>query len=369
MAQDRKGELNANNISASTQSSSGIGLAIRGADVSSLKKAEDKGAKYFHEDGRPDDALQILKDHGVNYIRLKIWVNPADGYNSKTRILAMAPRIKALDMKLLIDFHYSDGWADPGKQHKPAAWESHSFTLLRQAVFDHTFDVCNSLKAQDTIPDMVQVGNEINDGLLWPDGRASTNMDGLADLLKQGYNAVKTCDSSILVMLHLAEGGNNAGTRSFFDNLSSKGVCWDVTGLSHYSYWHGPLSALQSNLNDVVSRYDKPAIVVETSYPFTLENADNEENVVNMVSPSGQMTFDYPISPAGQADNLRDIMTVVKKVPYGRGWGVFYWEPTWTAVPGNGWDPTNPHLGNNWENQALFDFDSRPLPAMSEFRP
>ncbi|MBN1430892.1 MAG: arabinogalactan endo-1,4-beta-galactosidase [Anaerolineae bacterium] len=366
MAQNREGQLMS--IDAS-QPEDSIGLPIRGADVSSLKKAEDKGGKYYYEDGVPGNALQILKDHGINYIRLKVWVDPADGYNDKSTVLTMASRIKALGLKLLLDFHYSDGWADPGKQYKPKAWEDYDFDRLKQAVYNHTFDVCSSLKTQGTIPDIVQVGNEINDGILWPDGRAGFNTDNLAELLKEGCGAIKTCNSSTLVMLHRAEGGDNAGARSLLDGLSSRGVRWDVTGLSHYSYWHGPLTGLQHNLNDVASRYGKPVIVVETSYPFTLDNADDEENVVNPVSASGQMTFDYPISPTGQSDNLRDIMRVVKAVPHGRGWGVFYWEPTWTAVPGNGWDPTDPNAGNNWENQALFDFDNRPLPAMRWFRP
>jgi len=368
MAQDREGKLTPIEQEASgLPAGSGLGLAIRGADVSSLKKAEDMGGRYYYVDGRQGNALQILKDHGVNYIRLRVWVDPPDGYNNKEKVLEMASRIKALGMKLLIDFHYSDGWADPGKQYKPAAWEDYDFSQLKQAVYDHTFDVCSSLKAQGSIPDMVQVGNEINDGMLWPDGRASLNMGNLAELIREGCRAVKACNSSTLVMLHRAEGGDNTGARLLFDGLSARGSQWDVTGLSHYSYWHGPLLGLQSNLNDMASRYGKPVIVVETCYPFTLDNADDEENIVN--ASSSEMTFEYPISPAGQSDNLRDIMTVVKNVPDGQGWGVFYWEPTWTAVPGNGWDAANPQLGNNWENQALFDFSSRPLPAMNWFRP
>src|SRR5690606_31642149 len=149
----------------------GPGLAIRGADVSSLAKSEALGGVYRYADGRRGDALAILRDAGVNHIRLKVWVNPADGYNTKRQVLAIAARAKALGQKVLVDFHYSDTWADPGKQTKPAAWENLSFDELRQAVYDHTADVLGALAAQGTPADMAQIGNELNGGLLWPDGR------------------------------------------------------------------------------------------------------------------------------------------------------------------------------------------------------
>ena len=155
-------------------------LSILGADISSLKKSEDKGGVYAYSDGTQADALQILKDQGMNYARLRVFVDPADGYHGKEEILAMAPRLKSQGIKLLVDFHYSDNWADPGKQNKPAAWVDYDFEQLKQAVYDHTFDVCNSLVAQGTPPDMVQMGNEINAGMLWPDGDTTNHLDNLA---------------------------------------------------------------------------------------------------------------------------------------------------------------------------------------------
>jgi arabinogalactan endo-1,4-beta-galactosidase len=339
-------------------------LSIFGADISSLQKSEDLGGVYRDEQGVSRDAVQILQDHGVNYLRLKVWVNPVDGYNNRDKVLRMARRVKDHGLKLLVDFHYSDAWADPGKQFKPVAWQDFSFAQLVQAVYDHTYEVCHDLQAQGTPTDMVQVGNEINSGLLWPEGK-TPQWDNLAALLKSGREAVKAVHRQTAVMLHLAEGGNNRGARHWFDQVIARGVQFDVIGLSHYSYWHGSLADLQSNLNDLTARYQKDVIVVETAYPFTLAEADAQKNVVHSAD---QLTPGYAATETGQAANLRDVMTVVRAVSAGRGLGIFYWEPTWTAVPGNGWDPANPASGNEWENQALFNFDQRPTLALNEFR-
>jgi arabinogalactan endo-1,4-beta-galactosidase len=336
-------------------------VRIKGADFSHLAKNEAYGAVYRDSHGRRGDAVRLLRANGVNYARLKVWVNPADGFNSKERVLAMAKRAKAQGMKLLIDFHYSDAWADPGKQNKPAAWANLPFDQLTQALYDHTYDVIAGLRAQGTPADMAQVGNEINGGLLWPDGRWD-NWDGLAALLTAGSNAVKAASPSTKVALHLAEGGNNGGHRWWFDNAVSRGVPFDVIAVSHYVYWHGPLGALQANLMDLTVRYGKPVAVVETAYGFTLEQDDHETNIFNA---SLAQTGGYPATPEGQADALRDLFNVVAAVP--NSLGVFYWEPTWTAVDGAGWDPADPSSGDGWENQAVFDYSGRALPALRVF--
>jgi arabinogalactan endo-1,4-beta-galactosidase len=337
-------------------------LSIMGADISSLKKSEDKGGVYAYEDGTTNDALKILHDHGLNYARIRVWVDSPDGYHGIAQLLEMAKRLKEQNIKLLVDFHYSNIWADPGKQYKPAAWENLDFEGLKKAVYDHTFDVCNSLKAQGTPPDMVQVGNEINNGLLWPDGRNESNWDNLAALLKEGSRAVKDCSPSTQVMLHVAEGGDNRLFRWWFDNVIPHKVPFDVIGVSYYPYWHGTLSDLQNNLNDIALRYDKDIIVVETAYPFTSKENDAESNIIG-----SQTVIGYRLTPEGQARMLADVMVIVRGIPGGHGLGVFYWDATWTAVEGNGWDPSNTMSGNNWENQALFDYDNRALPAMSLF--
>jgi arabinogalactan endo-1,4-beta-galactosidase len=340
-------------------------LSILGADISSLHKSEDKGGVYKYSDGTKADALQILKDNGLNYARLRVWVDPADGYHDKDEILAMALRFKELGIKLLVDFHYSDDWADPGKQYKPSAWEDLDFEELKQALYDHTFDVCNSLVEQGTPPDMIQVGNEINSGILWPDGHTwnPPNWDGLAELLTTGYNAVKDCSPETLVMLHIAEGGDNEMAHWVFDNLTRWDVPFDVIGVSYYPFWHGTLAELQNNLNDISVRYDKDVVVAEFAYAFSVLEDDGLANIANR----NMATEGYMFTPVGQRNMLRDVMAVIRGVPNGRGLGVFYWDATWTAVPGNGWEAGNPSSENAWENQALFDFDDKALPALSEY--
>jgi arabinogalactan endo-1,4-beta-galactosidase len=336
-------------------------LSFLGADVSSLQQALDLGAEYYDVDGTRGDPLQILQTHGVNYIRLRVWVNPANGYNNKTRVVKFAQRIKAIGLKLLIDLHYSDTWADPLHQAKPVAWAGHNFSQLQADVYDHTYDVCASLKSAGAMPDMLQVGNEINPGMLLPDG-STNDWNALSALLKQGYNAVKACSASIQVMLHIANAGDKAGACEWFDQAASHGVLWDVTGLSYYSYWHGTLQEMTNTVREMQSRYGKPVVIAETAYPFTLVENDDEKNSIHSMS---QLSPDYPATPAGQAGNLRAVMNAARLCG---AVGVFYWEPTWTAVKGNGWDPTNPNSGSQWENQALFDYENKALPAIHEFK-
>jgi arabinogalactan endo-1,4-beta-galactosidase len=343
--------------------SGSTGLAIKGADISSLAKSEALGGVYKTSSGTTGDALAILKSSGMNYARLKVWVNPADGYNNKTRVLAMAKRIKAQGMKLLVDFHYSDTWADPGAQSKPAAWAGHSYSQLKTDVYNHTYDVLNALKAQGTTADMVQVGNEINGGMLWSEG-STDNWSQLAGLINSGYSAAKAVSSSTLVALHLANAGDDATVRWWFDNAATYGITYDVIGLSYYGYWHGSLSAAQTTLDDVASRYSKPVFIAETAYPFRL---DSDDSLVNQIDTTGELVSGYPATTAGQTAWMNAVANIVEAVPNGRGLGVFYWEATWTAVTGNGWDPTDAGSGNGWENQALFGFDDKALPAMSWF--
>ncbi|GAA1805323.1 glycosyl hydrolase 53 family protein [Luedemannella flava] len=356
--------INVDDVTFTRSGSTGGGsstISIRGVDLSALKKNEDKGALYYDANGNRGDAITILRNGGANYARLKVWVNPADGYNNKARVLTMASRIKAAGMKLLVDFHYSDSWADPGHQTKPAAWSGYSFAQLRDAVYNHTYDVLNALRNQGTTADMVQVGNELNAGMLLPDG-TSQNFYNLGQLLKSGINAVKAVNTGTRVMLHLAEGGNNSLFRWWFDGVVGQGVQFDVIGASYYPYWHGSLSGLQANLNDMATRYNKDVVVVETAYGFTTAQKDAHENIFNssLASAGG-----FPASAQGQVDELKAVYNVVRNVPNNRGLGVFYWEPAWTAVAGNGWDPTNPNSGNAWENQAMFDYNSRALPVVA----
>jgi arabinogalactan endo-1,4-beta-galactosidase len=338
-------------------------LALRGADISTLKKNVDFGAVYRDAGGRRADPFALLAAGGVNAARLKVWVNPADGYNSKATVLPMAARARAAGMKLFVDLHYSDAWADPGKQNKPAAWASLPFPQLRDAVYGHTADVLGALRAQGTPADLVQIGNEINGGMLWPDGRWD-NWPQLAALLTAGSTAARSVSPAARVVLHLAEGGNNSQHRWWFDNAVSYGVPFDVIAVSHYLYWHGTAASLATNLADLSARYGRDVIVAETAYGFTTAEDDHEPQIFNA---SLAATAGIPASPAGQVTAFRRVCDVVTGVPNARGIGVFYWEPTWTAVRGAGWDPANPASGDGWENQAWFDFNDRALPALQVY--
>jgi beta-galactosidase len=242
-----------------------------GADISFLPQLEDLGIK-FHDKGIEKDAVQILKDHGFNYVRLRIFNDPArdSGYSPKKGFCdlehtkQMAKRVKAAGMKLLLDFHYSDYWSDPQKQYKPAAWRNENFTQLKQSVYDYTKMVMQALKDQGATPDMVQIGNEINHGMVWPEGHIG-NLDSLAQLVYAGICAVKAIAPSTTIMLHIALGGQNDESHFFLDNMISRGVPFDVIGLSYYPKWHGTLADLHYNLNELARRYNKDLIVVEYS--------------------------------------------------------------------------------------------------------
>lgn len=242
-----------------------------GADISFLPQLEDRGFT-FKDEGTEKDAIEILNDHGFNYVRLRIFNNPAreggyspeKGFCDLENTKAMAKRVKAAGMKLLLDFHYSDYWADPGKQYKPKAWEGLGFQELKKALYDYTYDVIKQLQDQGTTPDMVQIGNEINHGIVWPEGSVG-NLDSLAQLLNAGAAAVKAVDPTITMMLHVALGGQNHESVFFIDNMIKRGVHFDVIGESYYPKWHGTLDDLRDNLTDLIRRYDKDVIVVEYS--------------------------------------------------------------------------------------------------------
>ena len=277
---------------------------VLGADISFLPQLEARGIK-FSDKGVEKDVLEILKDHGFNYIRLRLFVDPANdsGYSPKQgfcdlpHTLQMAKRIKQAGMKFLLDFHYSDTWADPGKQFKPKAWEELDFNQLAKKVFDYTTNVLLALKDQGTLPDMVQCGNEINHGILWPTGNVQ-HLDSLAILLNAGMAAVKKVDPSITTLLHIALGGQNAESEFFIDNMLKRGVSFDVIGESYYPKWHGTLEDLRKNLITLHEKYNKPVIVAEYS------QLKKEVNKIACSIPGNQMK------------------------------GTFIWEPlnTWEAV-------------------------------------
>ncbi|MCU1519337.1 MAG: Arabinogalactan endo,4-beta-galactosidase [Pseudarthrobacter sp.] len=353
--------------------------AVRGADLSNLVKNEDKGAVYFDAKGRQVDAVEAFADAGANLVRLKVWVNPADGYNTTNEVVASAKRAKAAGMKVLVDFHYSDRWTDPGAQGMPAAWVGLSPQAVADAVYAHTFEVLTALKDAGATADSVQVGNEINPGMLWPLGQTwdvnpsdsvtGAQWDNLGLFLSAGSRAAKDVSAETDVILHLTNINNGIGGLTWwFDEVTKRGVPFDTIGLSYYGFWHGSMADLQHAITTLSARYDRDVIVVENSYPFTLED-DAVDPWENVIRSQDQLVPGYPATPEGQAANFRAVQDVVASAPGGRGLGVVSWEPAWTAVPGNGWDPADPTTGNAWENQAMFDFEGRALPALREYAP
>ena len=277
---------------------------ILGADISFLPELEARGIK-FSDNGVPKDAIEILKEHGFNYIRLRIFnapgnpkgYSPNQGFCDLEHTRQMAKRVKAAGLKFLLDFHYSDYWADPGQQNKPLAWVGMDFTTMKQALNDYTVMVMKELKAQGTTPDMVQVGNEINHGMDWPDGNIA-NLDSLARLIYAGVTGVRAVSPSTPIMLHIALGGQNAESRFFMDNMMERKVPFDVIGLSYYPKWHGTLADLKNNMADLSSRYHRQVMVAEYT------------------------------------QLKKDVNDIAFTVPDGKSLGTFIWEPlsTWEQI-------------------------------------
>jgi len=335
---------------------------MNGVDASYLQQIEDAGGLYY-QNGAAKDALQIFKDHGINTIRLRLWVAPMIGYNDLGHTLTMAKRVKDLGLGLMIDFHYSDTWADPGKQYKPAAWSSLSGEELQKAVHDYTFQVIEALKKQGTLPDTVQIGNEITPGMLWDDGRVGgayeSNWPQFTALLKAGITGVQDAldkGEKVGIVLHVDQGANNSTCRWFFDNIVAQEVPFDYIGLSYYPWWHGNMTDLKNNLNDLATRYHKPILIVETAYPWSLENNDN---MGNLVGPLEELLPEFPASVEGQRDFLLKEIEILQDVPEGLGMGIFYWAAD---------DITSPHFGSVFENAATFDFEGNVLESLKVFQ-
>ncbi|MGP6486438.1 galactosidase [Duffyella gerundensis] len=360
---------------------------VKGADISTLPELEKQGGKFYNAANQQQDPIAILKANGINTLRLRLWVDPRDasgkayggGTNDLETTLALAKRGKAQGMQLLLDLHYSDFWTDPGKQFKPKAWEKLTFPQLEKQVHDYTRDTLARFKQAGVMPEMVQIGNELNGGMLWPDGKSwgqnGGEFDRLAALLKAGISGVRdnlSDPGQVKIMLHLAEGTKNDMFRWWFDEITKRQVPFDVIGLSMYTYWNGPISALKANMDDISQRYQKDVMVVEAAYAWTLDNCDSAEN---SFQAKEEKDGGYPATVAGQTAYLRDLMQAIRSVPDHRGKGLVYWEPTWIAVPGNTWATPEgmKYIHDEWkqgnarENQALFDCQGKVLPSIQVF--
>ena len=332
---------------------------LLGGDISMLTRIERAGA-VFREAGKPDDPIRILKRHGCDCFRLRLFVNP-NHVNAVVNDLAytrtLAKRVKAAGMKLLLDLHYSDTWADPGKQTKPAAWKDLPFDALVKKVEDYTAAAIADLRKAGALPEIVQIGNEIAPGMLWPDGQVGGKFntdkqwDQLAALLKAGIRGVRKGQGPggrVRTMIHIHAGGSWARTKHFFDRIRARGVEFDMIGLSFYPWWHGRLEDLSDNLRHTIEAYGKDVVVVETAYPH--RQAPRWENEKNMA---------WPISPAGQRAFLEAVIQTVRAAPGGRGKGVLWWYPESVPVEG-----LKIWFGGT---AALFDAKGNALPAVRAF--
>ena len=333
-----------------------------GGDVSALARIEQGGAT-FQNDGVTMDAIAALVADGANVFRLRLFVDPNGEevqVNDLPYTMALAERVVAEGATLILDFHYSDTWADPGRQTTPAAWQSLEFDALEDTVEAYTADVIAQMKDAGALPDIVQIGNEIDSGLLWPLGRIGgtgydqpENFERFGRLLKAAIRGVESAldaGDDVRIMLQYSQGASMGGTRWFFDRVAEQGVDYDVIGLSFYPWWHGTLSNLTINLHDAAARNAKDVMVVETNYPWRTG-----------WTPSGARADwqDWPLTPAGQADFLRDVIDAVAATPNGRGLGVVWWYPEAVLVSdlfvwGGG-------------ALALFDASGDILPAAGEF--
>jgi arabinogalactan endo-1,4-beta-galactosidase len=338
----------------------------RGADLSFEPQEEAAGAR-FSDGGAPGTALSILNHHGVNYVRLRLWVDPPPGYSDLASDLKMAQRIKAAGDRLYLDIHYSDFWADPTHQDIPAAWKGQDLAQLTSTVQSYTRSVIHAFAAQGTPVDMVSIGNEIRNGILWPVGQVDwtndTGWSNLVTLLKAGVAGARGANPPghrLQVMLHFDEGGNNVDSTRFFDHMVSGGVPFDVIGLSYYPFFHGQLNQMRSNVDALATRYGKPIVIAESQYPWTLAAGDSTGNFVWQTS---QLSTGYPASPGGQESFYNDALSILAQVPHHLAQGLFYWEPEW--IPGVGWEPG---AGTPNDNLTLFSFTGKALPSVGLFQ-
>lgn len=363
---------------------------IKGVDISSLLEVERCGGVFFDE-GRPAGALEILKRYGVNWVRLRLWNDPFDengaeyggGACDLAAVLTLAGRAKRAGMKWLLNLQYSDFWTDPGCQMLPKAWRGLDVQELECAVYGYTRDVLCACRAAGVMPDMVQVGNELTSGLLWPTGQlwqtGQPRWGNAARYLSAGVRAVREEAPQARTVIHLDHGGKNLMYREWFDHYFGLGGDCDIIGLSFYPCWHGKLPDLAANMKDLAVRYHKDLVVVEAGTAFTSESYAAWEKLDEACRKGPTAGADmagaleYPMTIEGQTAYIRDLAGVLRDVPEQRGRGFFWWEPAWLPAPGSGWAkrPGWEYLGkagpegNEWANQTLFDFDGNALPTLA----
>ncbi|MBB5219282.1 arabinogalactan endo-1,4-beta-galactosidase [Treponema rectale] len=361
---------------------------MNGVDISMIDQIEKSGGKFYNAAGEQQDIFEILKDNGVNWIRIRLWNKPVyendvydkngkriakkgspmgGGNNDLETDLRIAKRIKAAGLKFMLDFHYSDFWADPGKQYMPQEWKNLSPKELEVEVEKFTRETINAFTEAGGAPDAVQIGNELNSGFMWPVGQLWSDdpnvkiggMKQFISLLQKASDGVRNAENgkNIQIVIHLADGGKQDLYKWIFDEVKKAKIDYDIIGLSFYTYWHGSMDDLKANLEMISKRYGKKMAVVETAYAFTEDGGDSQGDVFMTYSDD---KYGYVPSVQGQATAIRDVIETVASVK--GGCGVFYWEADSIICKGSELSATE---GNTWENQAMFDFTGKALPSLA----
>lgn len=340
-------------------------LFYKGMDLSFQMEYEDYNVPFKDDQGQPINLLSYVESQGNNLVRLRLWHTPENEQNTLEKVKLYAQKIKANNMSFLLDIHYSDFWADPAHQTPPAAWQNLSQLELEQAVFDYTQQVVSELKNQGTMPKIIQIGNETDSGFLWNYGKVwgefQDNWPNYINLVQSAINAVKTVDTEndIKIMMHYS---NPISANGFFQKLASYNLEYDYMGLSFYPKHHTKdLQLLNQKLNNLSDAFDKPIMLVEVAYPFTLNWNDNKNNIIGSNS---QIIPEYPATPEGQKAFMQWIINMMQNLNNNNGLGICYWAPDFVAFDGNENTSTG---GSSWENQCMFNFNLEALPIFDVY--
>jgi arabinogalactan endo-1,4-beta-galactosidase len=322
---------------------------IRAADISFLPEIESTATVFYNNSNVAENALTTLKNSGCNTIRIRLWKDPINGKSGFAEVKTFAQRVKAAGMKVWLTVHFSDTWADPGQQITPVLWNPLDFNTLKSIVVSYTSTILTEIK-----PDIFQIGNETNDGFLYPIGKLSTNENQFLQLVQTVSTTIRNQSSNTKIMLHYA--GIGAGATYFFNKVSA--INYDYIGISYYPMWHGKsLVEVKNTINNLGQTHNKKVIIAETSYPFTFGYNDWTNNIIGDAT---QIIPQYPATADGQKNYMLAIKTLIKETTFGQGF--CYWGGEWISFRGA--QATN---GSSYENQALWDFNNKALPVMSVF--
>ncbi len=377
---------------------------IRGVDISSIIAEEKSGVVYYNEEGAEQDIFQTLAQNGVNYIRVRVWNDPYDengsgygGGNNDTKTAAeIGARAAKYGMKLCVDYHYSDFWADPNKQQCPKAWEGMAIEDKSEALYQFTKESLSEIIDAGAVIGIVQIGNETNNGM-----SGETDWTKRRQLMQAGSRAIRETaqktGQDMQIAVHFTDVSDKKGTLAIAQKLMDKEIDYDIFAVSYYPFWHGSLENLTDVLREISGEYGKKVLVAETSYPYTDGDGDGSANSIG----GTDVTPEYAVSAQGQTNEIRDVCAAVADVGEA-GLGVFYWEPAWIPVNvyqedapdaasallanqesweknGSGWassyaasyDPKDAGVyygGSSWDNQALFDYEGHPLESLKVFK-